>query len=84
MQCMLMQGLSGFSARRQRVRCRAVENFGGFHQRFRQRGVRVDGIGDIPGGSSHFDGEDTFTDQLAGADAGYAHSEDSFAIGLDN
>lgn len=74
----------GFSARCQRVRCRTVENFGGFHQRFRQRGVRMDGIGDIPRGSSHFNCENTFGNEFSGVDAGYAHSEDSFGIGLDN
>src|SRR5688500_20348032 len=51
--------LSGFSAGRQRVRCCTVEHFGGFHQRFGQRGVRMDRIRDISSGGSHLDRKST-------------------------
>ena len=66
------------------MRCGAIEHFGGFHESFGQRGVRMDRIRDISSGGSHFNCENTFGDELSGVDAGNAHSEDSFGIGLDN
>src|SRR5690606_29626682 len=58
--------------------------FGAEADRFAERRVRVDRLGEIAGGAAHFDGEDCFGDQLAGAGADDAAAEDALGRRVDD
>ena len=60
------------------VRRLAEEHLGRFHQRLRQRRMRVDGQLEVGGGRAHLDGQHALRDQLAGAGADDADAEDAF------
>ena len=66
------------------VRGLADEGFGGFHEGFAQRGVRVDAVGEVAGDGGGFDGEDTFGNQLARAGSDDADAEDSLGLRVDD
>src|SRR6266436_1610197 len=57
-----------------------VKGFGGFHQRLGQSWVWMDGQGDVFGGGTHLDGQDTFRNQFRSAVSDDADAED--ALGL--
>ena len=56
--------------------------FGGFHDRFRECGVRVDALGEILGARSHLDRDDGFTNQFPGIDAHNPHAQELLRLGL--
>src|SRR5580692_10728766 len=65
------------------VRGGAVEDFGGIHDRFRERGMWMNRHRDIAGERGHFDSEHAFRDQFAGADADDADSEHALGLRID-
>ena len=46
--------------------------------------MRMHRIGDVARGGAHLDGENTFADQLAGADADDADTENALGLRLDD
>ncbi len=62
----------------------ADEGFGGFHEGFAERWVRVDAVGEVAGDGGGFDGEDAFGDQLACTGSDDADAEDAFGFVFDN
>ena len=54
----------------------AVKGFGGFHQGFGKRGMRMNRQGKIFGRGAHLDGEYAFRNQLAGAGPNDANTQD--------
>ena len=58
----------------QRVGWMPIKHFGGFHERFGQGWVRVNGFGEVAGGGAHLDGEHAFREEFSCpmADTAYA------------
>src|SRR5436190_23873952 len=65
------------------VRRLAEEHFGSFHQRFGERRMRVDRKLQIRRGGAHLDRDNGLGDELAGAAADEADTQDAFRRRID-
>src|SRR5689334_17014795 len=62
----------------------AVKDFGGLHECFGERRVRMDGLREVFGGRAHFDGECAFADEFAGAMADDPDAQDALGLRVDD
>src|SRR5580700_7265642 len=61
----------------------AEEDFCGLHDGFGKCGMRMNGECDVFGDCAHFDGENAFGDQFAGACSHDADAQHAFCLGID-
>src|SRR5438105_14556629 len=62
----------------------AIKNFSGFHQRFGQGGMRMNGQGEVFSSGAHLDRQNAFGNQLSGAMPHNPYPEDALTIRLDD
>lgn len=72
------------STRPVHVRSLSDESLSRLHQRLRQRGVRVDAVGEVSRDGGGFDGDHTFGDQFTRAGSDDADAEDSVGFVFDD
>ena len=66
------------------MRAGAEERLGGFHERLRQRRVRVDSEAQVVEACAHLDGERRFAHELPGAASHDPDAEDALRARLDD
>ena len=66
------------------MRRNTEKRFSTFLQRFRKRGMRVDGFRQIADGGGHFDGKRRLGDQFASSIARHEDAKYAFALTVDN
>ena len=66
------------------VRGLADESFSGLHDRFAERRMRMDAVGEVAGDGGGLDGEHSFGDQLTRANSDDANAENAFGFVFDD